>query len=420
MTSSAALQRALMMENYPTNTTSGGGNYTSETLTFTGDLITDAVRAAGVEGDGLTPPAGVGVWPAATNLVTNGGFETNTTGWVGTRATLARSTVQSKFGAASMLVTATDLFAYGTFTLSGLANGEYVLSFWQRQGPQAATDGFYAVNDGTTTFAEAAYTPTADWSRVIVPFTVTGSPANVFVSLYSRFAGGAVGDQVYLDGIQVETGSIATPYIETDGGTASRVAGRVQQPVSGLFTATQGAVVARLKMGFAATGNPYAGSFPAIFTWRDGGSAEISVQYDIANDKFGIVRRAAGATRVNETNAQTFAVGDSVTVATTWTATTLKATSDADAFNSGADTNVPTISATSADVGSFGTAQQIASNVLWFATFAGTLTNADSAALNAFGDTPPTWAQIKGALPAAAQLTSLWPAVTNAYQKVVP
>src|SRR3990167_6344341 len=85
----------------------GGPVYVPDDLTFTGGLITDAVRTTAVEGDGLTPPAGVGIWPAATNLVTNGGFETNTTGWVGTGGAINRYTSAAKFGTASARVEVT-------------------------------------------------------------------------------------------------------------------------------------------------------------------------------------------------------------------------------------------------------------------------------------------------------------------------
>src|SRR5690606_38265908 len=103
MTTSDALLMGLLLDTPPINPSGGGGGgsrYTVESLTFSGDLITDAVREAGVEGDGLTPPAGVGPWPAATNLVTNGGFETNTDGWTESLPdfSITQSDEQAKFG----------------------------------------------------------------------------------------------------------------------------------------------------------------------------------------------------------------------------------------------------------------------------------------------------------------------------------
>ena len=59
---------------------------------------------AGLQGHGLSNDGSTGIWPAATNLCTNGGFETNTTGWaaaVGTE-TLTRQSTTCKFGSDEM------------------------------------------------------------------------------------------------------------------------------------------------------------------------------------------------------------------------------------------------------------------------------------------------------------------------------
>lgn len=61
-------------------------------LTLSGNEITDATRALGIQGDGLLNDSSYGIWPAATNLRLNGGFETNATGWAGAAsATVARA-----------------------------------------------------------------------------------------------------------------------------------------------------------------------------------------------------------------------------------------------------------------------------------------------------------------------------------------
>ena len=59
------------------------------TLTFSGGVQVDTptgvtatvARQTNTQGDRLAVPGEYGVWPAATNLIANGGFETNTTGW---------------------------------------------------------------------------------------------------------------------------------------------------------------------------------------------------------------------------------------------------------------------------------------------------------------------------------------------------
>src|SRR3990167_10127068 len=61
---------------------------------------------------------------AATNLCTNGGFETNTTGWAPQRAALARIITDLKFGKACMTITGDGVgagFNYARHTKAALA-----------------------------------------------------------------------------------------------------------------------------------------------------------------------------------------------------------------------------------------------------------------------------------------------------------
>ena len=80
--------------------------------TLSGNEITDITRRTNTQGDGLLPEQGsTGIWEATTNLVTNGGLESNTTGWnsgasFGTNAgaTISRVASQRKFGGFSLEV----------------------------------------------------------------------------------------------------------------------------------------------------------------------------------------------------------------------------------------------------------------------------------------------------------------------------
>src|SRR4029077_10532410 len=94
-----------------------------------GNEITDATRIANTQGDGRTPPdSSFGIWEATTNLCTNGGFETNTKGWVAysprDTATLTRDTSQAKFGTASLKVITTT----GGGSTPGAHGGPYTLA----------------------------------------------------------------------------------------------------------------------------------------------------------------------------------------------------------------------------------------------------------------------------------------------------
>lgn len=164
--------------------------------------------------------------PAATNLITNGGAETNATGWVARNGseTVARSTAKSMFGSASVSVTLTAASVsegvYHAFT--GAASTQYSggLSVWVPVGISVKIYGFDNVGSfvgGMTAVGNN------DWQRLSVTWT-TGAGAATF-RLYARCeTAAAAGVVYYVDGMQIEAGGYATPYIETNGGTAARTA----------------------------------------------------------------------------------------------------------------------------------------------------------------------------------------------------
>src|SRR5207249_2468814 len=115
----------------------------SQNITFSGSEITDTVRSTNTQGDGrATPDSSTGIWDGTTNTITNGGLETNATGWTawyGTTSTLSRDTSNAKFGSASLKLvsTGTDggstsnppwIGAYISAALS--TNAQYAASVW--------------------------------------------------------------------------------------------------------------------------------------------------------------------------------------------------------------------------------------------------------------------------------------------------
>jgi len=224
------------------------------------------------------------------------------------------------------------------------------------------------------------------------------------------------GSRVVVDG-WTETGAltISGDVFASPPGAIIATPSRVQIPMAGLATPTQGWVIARLAMGFdaAGTGEKY------VFSWRTDNSNRIGLPYgrDITRWQLG---RFNGGTGSGLNVPDNFgAAGAKRTVAFEWTATALRFAFNGGAFASGANSSIPTLPA-NADIGSFaGSQAYIDSNILWLAIGAGTLTDADSTAVHAIGDTPPTWPELVDAVAEAALPTALWRAVDSSFVKVI-
>lgn len=357
------------------------------------NVINDASRAVGTQGDGLSNDGSTGIWPAAANLCTNGGFETDTTGWVGPGGgeTLARSTAQHKFGSASLF---TAYSGAGTWRGPGFdvtisLNTTYVMSGWV----------YFPTNyDGggsiTFTVANFADTPTVtpiiapnfalkdQWQRV-VSTVLTGASDTTGQFCYVREGGAAPtsGRGFYVDGMQYETGSVATPYIETDGGTASRSAARVQMPVTpDMASVNQFWFAGRVRVN-QITSNGYLAYWPAA-------TGGIGIVYNTL-PKVYVERHQGGFQNVVINGALT--VGDYITLIGYGTPSTIGISYNGGAFTTTANALPPITPATSLDLGQTGSGSAFGCfDYLWFAVGNGLLNNASSAAIHAFGNTDPT------------------------------
>lgn len=169
--------------------------------------------------------------PAAENLVANGGFETNATGYIssGSNSTV-RSTAQAKFGSASGLCTyggtvGSGCAVYGitlTAAIHAISAWVYVPAAFDGGGLSLAIGNFVG-GSGTTGTVNMLLRD--QWQRVTASVTPVGGDLAGDVRLTLTGSQPTPGtDFVYIDGVQVELGSLATPYIETDGATASREA----------------------------------------------------------------------------------------------------------------------------------------------------------------------------------------------------
>ena len=360
--------------------------YKQGLFALSGNEITDALRRAALQGDGLSPSEfSLGVWPAATNLCTNGGCETNTTGWskVGT-GTLARSTAQAKFGAASLLATcaadSTSLARFG-ITLTAAAHSLeawlYIPSTWSGVQLSVRFNAFAGATG--TLFADADMTKTDQWQRLQVPNVgiVAGDLAG-FLLVNESDPAAAAGDFIYVDGAQCELGAVCTPYIETDGGTAARTAASVTAPAR-LLDINQSWVAVRLRPGFIG------GLRDArIASWRDAGNG-LEMYFEAAGDTVAMTAGAAyGADIASIAYGGGYAAGVPHTVIGYATRGFIGISLDGSVFTAGARTRNSKPAVTTFAIGDLqeGGGQILAGDLLGFATGLGSLTNADAAAIH--------------------------------------
>lgn len=392
-----------------------------EEWVLSGNEITDVKRLAALTGDGRAYPDGsMGIWKAATNLCTNGGIETNMTGWstLGTN-TIARSTAQKKFGAASLIATYqdnTNLARFG-ITITAVAHvgsvWVYIPSDYDGGGVRMlASSGFVGNTILNSAHDQADMSKRDQWQRIWHSFIPDAGDLAGFPTVLQTGAAPTAGKFIYVDGLQIEVGYRPSPYIETDGATAVRAKGRIQASAS-LLDETQGWFAFRFRPGWDTASEPSGGaSLEFIFAWLDDGVNVLYCFYNEATNALHFVRAVGGAnTTVTLPWSPEYEIPATIVIA--WTATQLKLSLDGGAFASIANTHIPTLAATLFDFGSGGTIlspdKEFDGDILWAAWGTGTLSDADAAFLHATGDDGPVPSQ----LPSAAACKAVWDADTE-------
>lgn len=358
--------------------------------TFSGRVLTDAYRSLGLDGDGLAVPGGLGVWEGTTNLCTNGGFESNTTGWTTQNgATLTRDATQVKFGtqAARLVKPGSSAYEGAVFSSVAVTNGlAYTISAWI----YGAAGDAYILAAANTNIAATGTLGVTGWNRVSASGTAT-STASGNITIEGTATPAAT--TWWIDGVQFEQKSIATPYVETNGAAVSRTGARIQIPVeyggTPLLNATQMWLATSHQMGFPSSTNV---GDRFVLSWMDDSSHMVQFMWHGGANTWRI-------TRANPTNgtswdsaADSFSTGTYRTVVFAVTAATHAISVNGGAFSSGGVPFPPVIAATLADLGNSplqGSNLQIDSSMLWAAFGTGVLTSADLAYLNSVSTSPP-------------------------------
>jgi hypothetical protein len=196
-----------------------------------------------------------------TNIVLNGSFETNVTGWAGTNCTLAQSTAAFVYGTHSMALTASTASAFSVATASGTAgmpvtaSTSYALQVQSKAAATARTvtltvnwftsagalisgSSGTGVSDATTGFTQAtvvATSPaTAAFASVTIAYNTAATSEVHYVDAVFMEAASTVG--AYFDGSFVNANSVM--YAWTGTAYASTSTAKTYTPTIALVVKT--------------------------------------------------------------------------------------------------------------------------------------------------------------------------------------
>lgn len=168
---------------------------------------------AGVDGGGKTT---LGVWQAlvpadGTNLVTNPSFETGTTGYTQTSATLTQTAGAGVFGAYGGRLLASATNGKTSFTAASVSSGTAVVaSAWVKSSSALVT---LKLTIGASN-GSVAHPGDGAWHRLEVPITAPSTTTPVLEFIDGR---SSAWTNVDIDGVMIETGvTAASTYIDGD------------------------------------------------------------------------------------------------------------------------------------------------------------------------------------------------------------
>lgn len=154
------------------------------------------------------------------NMITNASIETNTTGWVGLTgntagdSTLARDTTQAMFGAASLKITTNaDINEGAKYNVTLAPSTQYTLTF----NAKVSAGSFSTISlgradiSGTEVSCLTSQQINSSWGRYSCTFTTGATITNSYIYIKQS---DATARSWFIDGVQIQTGSTATPYRE--------------------------------------------------------------------------------------------------------------------------------------------------------------------------------------------------------------
>lgn len=153
-----------------------------------------------------------------TNYLLNPGFEVNTSGWAasGSSVTLTRVTAHKYLGLASLKIDDYSGVAFtgastSFFSLTPAA-GTYDLSFYARTDVSSSTfntlmAGYSTSTQSSTCVLNSTFVSNLGWNRYNCTFTTSGNVTGIFIDQSDTGS-----RTFYVDSVQLQLGSAATPY----------------------------------------------------------------------------------------------------------------------------------------------------------------------------------------------------------------
>ena len=159
---------------------------------------------------------------ASENMCTNPSFEVNTTGWTtGGTNTIARGGGSGPRGVYSLKCTYKDNVLLANYPFTAGAAGNYCLSMdvyipasYSGTQPRFYFTAFTGITN--LVFGYPSLSIRDKWQRVTCTATLAAGDLVGNVYVYENGAAPDVNDYIYIDGVQIETGTVATTYFDGD------------------------------------------------------------------------------------------------------------------------------------------------------------------------------------------------------------
>ena len=386
-------------------------------LQVSGTVITDALRLQTTPShfDGRAAESSVGLWRGTTNLVPNGGFETNTTGWnAHGGTTITRDTSQARHGLASLRVTTNGastgqgiITPTGTSGMPVTGGTMYTYSAWLwGSGTVRLKLSWFASNGSLLGSSESAnITLTSTPQRAVLTASALASAAYAAAEIVTPTAQAIT---FWVDAVQLEATPFPTPYVHTDGASASRTGPVVSLSATAVrqcLSEGQGWVAMRVRPSLSSATLP-TGHTVTLFAWQNSPTTWLRLRLweSGVDSDLQLSSNPGGTVSVPAT---ALGGGQSFLVVSAWTPQQLQLSVNGANFVTSPRSAVPNLSNVPFTLGGRWdgmAAAYLQGELLWVATGKGYMHHTDAARLANLGEADPSPSDF----PPSAQLTGLW------------